>query len=157
MKTWQKVLVIGFAVYVGLALLVASVAGSWLVRAGWAGVRITTSDVGSASFAVPMAATEAALRIAGRGPVGIQLRSDLGDVSDLLPALEDLAGGLEEMPEGVLVNVHQDGDHVIIRKIGNRLRVEVNAATGEHVQIEAPDQAPRRLLRELRKVLSSRG
>lgn len=158
MKTWQKTLVIALGIYVGLALLTASIVGFWLTQAGWACVRVATSDSSPASVSVvvPMAFAEAGIKVAGHGPAGAELRANLGEVKDFLPGLEKLAEGLEEMPEGVLVNVRQDGDHVVIRKLGSKIRIEVESATGDHVQVEAPDQAPRRLIRQLRKVISDR-
>lgn len=158
MKTWQKTLVIALGVYVGLALLTASIVGFWLTHAGWACVRVTSSETTPASIAVvvPMAVAEAGIKVAGHGPAAAELRANLGEVKDLLPALEQLAEGLEEMPEGVLVNVHQNGDHVVIQKLGSKIRVEVESANGDHVRVEAPDQAPRRLIRQLRQVVSDR-
>jgi len=45
---------------------------------------------------------------------------------------------LEHAPDGVLVEVHDNGDSVLIRKEGNLLRINVDEASGETVECNLP-------------------
>jgi hypothetical protein len=154
MKTWQKVLVTAFAVYVGLALTVAAWIGLWVVRAGWTSVHIVSPDTSPVTIhvVVPMALAEAGVSIAGHTPAAVQMRADLHDVRDLLPALETLARGLEEIPDGVLVDVRQGADHVVVRKVSGYFCIDVGSADGDRVRVQAPDQSLRRVLERLRRI-----
>jgi len=159
MKTWHKVLVAGFAIYVGLALTVAAWIGVWVARAGWASVQIATHDTAPVTIhlVLPMALAEAGVTMAGHGPAGIELRAELREVSDLLPALETLAQGLEEIPDGVLVDARQGGDHVAIRKVRGYFCIDVDSGDGDRVRVEAPDQSLRRVIERLRRVTTLDG
>ena len=45
---------------------------------------------------------------------------------------------LDHAPDGVLVEVHDGGDNVLIRKEGNVLRITVDEASGETVECNLP-------------------
>ena len=48
---------------------------------------------------------------------------------------------LDRAPDGVLVEVHNDGDSVLIEKVGKVLRIDIENQTGESVQCRLPIQS----------------
>lgn len=159
LERWQKVLVGALAAYVGLALVIGVVLGLWVVRAGWASLTVASHDLKPARIhlVVPIALAEAGLSIAGRSPAGVSLRADLRDYDDVLPALEALGEGLEEMPDCELVKVRQGAESIVVRKVHGRMQVEVEADEGDQVRVEAPARSVRRIVRRLERIVQVDG
>ena len=93
---------------------------------------------------VPLAAARLALRFAPLEAREVELPAE---AARFLPAAATIIDALAKVPDAVLVDVEDGGDHVIVRKIKDRLEVSVRERAGaEDVHVSLPLVAARRAL-----------
>jgi len=70
------------------------------------------------------------------------------DLRPLLPVLDAAIPALEDCPDGVLVEVVDHGEHVVIAKRGGSIVIDVNDA-GETVHVSVPLRAAQQSIHEI--------
>jgi hypothetical protein len=90
-------------------------------------------DHGHVSLRLPAALVVASAILAG-DDARDRLRAEIGAEIDLAawsPAAAELARQLETMPDAMLVEVRDGGDHVLVVKEGDDLRIRVRSPDGD--------------------------
>lgn len=103
-------------------------------------VRESGGSRGHVSLRLPAALVVAGATLAG-DDVRDRLRAEIGTEIDLAawgPAAAEIARQLETMPDATLVEVRDGGDHVLVAKEGDDLRVQVRSANGDDVDVSVP-------------------
>ena len=74
---------------------------------------------------------------------------DLREVERYLPVADEVLAALAQSPDGVLVQVDDHRDHVLIEKVGQTLRIRVDEP-GTKVSVNVPLNMVQQSLRQLR-------
>jgi hypothetical protein len=116
----------------------ALVGGAALSSEGFIHVKVHENQPGGdhISFIVPAAVVPVALRFAPRQ----HLAEASKDLQQDLPVIDAAIPALEHCPDGVLVEVVDPGEHVVIAKSGGSIVIDVNDP-GETVHISVPLRA----------------
>jgi hypothetical protein len=69
-----------------------------------------------------------------------QMHVHNGDLQQALPIIDAAVPALEDCPDGVLVEVTDPGEHVLIAKKGNAVVIDVNDP-GDEVHVSLPLRA----------------
>ena len=140
---------LAFAVVLTLGVLVsgtaAAAAYAWH-RSG--SVRVAVHEPGAdgvdLALTLPGALVNAAIELC---PLPTDLALD-PEIDALLPALEATADSLADLPDAVLVDVTDEGEHVRIAKSGREIVVSVHAREGRF-EIALPVESLRRVVSKL--------
>jgi hypothetical protein len=144
MSTKRKILV-GFVVVlvmtiVGWGLLAAAVYAS----GGVVTVKVDNRDEGIRfTVPVPSVIVSAAVATADQFVPEEEMMQIQAQIGDWGPYVEGLLEALVETPDAVLVEVFDHGEHVVVRKSGGLLKVEVNGADIS-VQVSIPARLVKR-------------
>ena len=116
----------------------ALIGGAALSSEGFIHVRIHETQPGGTNITliVPTALVPVALRFAPRQ----QLAEASRDLQQYLPVIDAAIPALEECPDGILVEVVDPGEHVVIAKSGASVVIDVNDP-GETVHVSVPLRA----------------
>jgi len=117
-------------------LLLGLVAGTGLVV-----VDVKPSDGPRIVIPVPLFLAHAALGIAPQEAIEVDV-PELGEYSDIAARL---VAELRDCPDGVLVEVDDGGDHVLIEKVGDDIAIEVTS-DHEDVSVRIPLAAASEIL-----------
>ncbi len=117
-------------------LLLALVAGTGLVV-----VDVKPSDGPRIVIPVPLFLAHAALGFAPQEAIEVDV-PELGEYSDIAARL---VSELRDCPDGVLVEVDDGGDHVLIEKVGDEIAIEVSSDR-EEVSVRIPLAAASEIL-----------
>ena len=120
---------------IGVGMLgTAIVAGAAVSSEGFVHVRVHEKQANGANFnlIVPAALIPATLHFVPKE----KLQHGSGDLRKALPIIDAAIPALEDCPDGVLVEVTDPGEHVMITKSGGSLVVDVHdAANDVHVSV----------------------
>jgi hypothetical protein len=116
----------------------ALVGGAAISSEGFIHVRVHEKQPGGTNITliVPAALVPVALRFVPRE----HLADASKDVQQYLPMIDAGIPALEECPDGVLVEVLDPGEHVVIAKSGGSVVIDVNDP-GETVHVSVPLRA----------------
>jgi hypothetical protein len=70
-----------------------------------------------------------------------ELNRDLGEAREHLQVAGQVLKALEEAEDGEYVRVEDDGEQVLIEKVGGTLKVRVHGRSGEDVKVNVPLEA----------------
>ncbi len=104
-----------------------------LLSATWVVVDVRTADGPRIIVPVPLAVVRAALAFAPDDAKHVEL-PDFDEYADVAGEILD---ELIDAPDGVLVEVHDGGDHVLIAKVGDEIEISVDG-DDEEVSIRLP-------------------
>jgi hypothetical protein len=140
---------LALAIVVCLAVLVCGTAGATAYAWHASGrVRVTVHedrpDGVNLNISVPGALVNAAIALC---PVPTDLQVD-ERLAGMLPALRGVADRLASMPDAVIVDVNDHGEHVRIAKSGRELVIKV-ISSDERVEIAVPIESVRKLVSKL--------
>lgn len=124
---------------IGVGMLgTALVAGAALSSEGFVHVKVHEKQANGTNFnlIVPAAMIPATLHFVPKE----RLQHGSGDLQKALPIIDAAIPALEDCPDGVLVEVTDPGEHVLITKSGGSLLVDVNDP-GEEVHVSVPLRA----------------
>lgn len=96
-------------------------------------VNVDTDDV-RVVVPVPLSLVQVALAFAPDDAKYVRIP----EIAEYLPAFDRIVEELRAMPDALLVEVQDDGDHVKIFKRGDVLRVEVDEGHDEMVRVSLP-------------------
>ncbi len=94
---------------------------------------------------VPLALAQVALAFAPSEARHVEI--DDPEAGRWLGVAAGLTDDLRELPDFTLVEVHDGGEHVLVRKEGDALRVEVDGPCGEQVRCRLPLRTAQKVLR----------
>ena len=115
----------------------ALVGGAALSSEGFIHVRVHETQPGpNITLIVPAALVPVALRFAPRQHLAEASR----DLQQYLPVIDAAIPALEECPDGILVEVLDPGEHVVVAKSGGSVVIDVNDP-GETVHVSVPLRA----------------
>ncbi len=116
----------------------ALVGGAALSSEGFIHVRVHETQPGGTNITliVPAALVPVALRFAPRQHLAEASR----DLQQYLPVIDAAIPALEECPDGILVEVLDPGEHVVVAKSGGSVVIDVNDP-GETVHVSVPLRA----------------
>jgi hypothetical protein len=122
------------------------VAGAALSSEGFIHVRVQEKHPNGThiNLIVPAAAVPIALHFAPRE----HLADASGDVKRYLPIIDAAIPALEQSPDGVLVEVVDRDDHVVITKSGGSLVIDVNDHD-DNVHVSVPLRAAQSAVHEI--------
>lgn len=124
---------------IGVGMLgTALVAGAALSSEGFVHVKVHEKQANGTNFnlIVPAAMIPATLHFVPKE----RLQHGSGDLQKALPIIDAAIPALADCPDGVLVEVTDPGEHVLITKSGGSLLVDVNDP-GEEVHVSVPLRA----------------
>lgn len=124
---------------IGVGMLgTAIVAGAAVSSEGFVHVRVHEKQANGTNFnlIVPAALIPATLHFVPKE----KLQHGSGDLQKALPIIDAAIPALEDSPDGVLVEVTDPGEHVLITKSGGSLVIDVNDP-GEEVHVSVPLRA----------------
>jgi hypothetical protein len=124
----------------------ALVGGAALSSEGFIYVKVHEHQPGGTNInvLVPAALVPATLRFVPNHDLAQASR----DLRPYLPAIDAAIPALADCPDGVLVEVVDPGEHVLVRKSGGSIVVDVKDA-GETVHVSVPLRAARSAIREI--------
>jgi hypothetical protein len=124
----------------------ALVGGAAISSEGFIHVRVHEKQPGGTNITliVPAALVPVALRFVPRE----HLADASKDVQHYLPMIDAAIPALEECPDGVLVEVLDPGEHVVIAKSGGSVVIDVNDP-GETVHVSVPLRAAHSSIRQI--------
>jgi hypothetical protein len=128
-----------FLAKLGVGVLgTAVVAGAALSSEGFIHVKVQEKQANGThiNLFVPAAVVPIALHFAPRE----RLADASGDLKQCLPIIDAAIPALAEAPDGVLVEVRDHDDHVLITKTGGSLVIDVNDP-GDTVHVSVPLRA----------------
>jgi hypothetical protein len=123
-------------------VLLAMVAGTGLVV-----VDVKPSDGPHLVLPIPLLLAETAARLAPNASAHMQIDRHLDQVRRFLPAAEEALDALAQSPDGNLVEVDDNDEHVRIGKRGDVLEVRVEGPR-ENVSVNVPIEVAREAVRQ---------
>lgn len=136
-----------FLAKVGIGVLgTAAVAGAALSSEGFIHIKVHEKqpDGTNVSLVVPAAIVPVALHFVPRE----HLNGAPKELEEILPVIDAAIPALENSPDGVLVDVVDRTDHVLITKSGRSVVIDVND-TGETVHVSVPLRAAQSALHQI--------
>jgi len=124
---------------IGIGVLATAVAGSAALSSeGFIHVRVHEKQPGghNINVIVPAAVVQVALHFVPRQ----SLAGPTENLQQYLPVVDAAVPALEDCPDGVLVEVVDPAEHVLITKSGGSVIIDVNDA-GETVHVSVPLRA----------------
>jgi hypothetical protein len=124
----------------------AMVAGAALSSEGFIGVRVHEkgADGTNINLLVPAAAATTALHFVSSQELAEASR----DIRPYLPVIDAAIPALRESPDGVLVEVRDETEHVLVQKIGGSLVVDVNDSD-DVVHVSVPLRAAQSAIHQI--------
>jgi hypothetical protein len=128
------------------ALGTVVVAGAALSSEGFIHVRVHEKQPGGTSLnlIVPAAVVPIAMHFVPHQDLDLAPR----ELQEYLPVIDAAIPALEDSPDGVLVEVIDSGEHVVIAKSGSSVVIDVNDS-GETVHVSVPLSAAQSSLHEI--------
>jgi hypothetical protein len=122
------------------------VAGAAISSEGFIHVKVHEKHPGgtNVNLFVPAAVVPIALHFAPRRDMGEASEQ----IQDALPIVDAAVPALERCPDGVLVEVSEPGEHVLVTKSGGSLVIDVNDAD-DVVHVSVPLQAARSAVHQI--------
>ena len=136
-----------FLAKLGIGVLgTAVVAGAAISSEGFIHVRVHEKHPGGANFAVivPAAVVPVALHFIPKK----HFEQAPQDLQEALPIVDAAVPELEKCPDGVLVEVRDPGEHVLIAKSGGSIVIDVNDHE-DTVHVSVPLRAVRSSLHQI--------
>ena len=124
---------------IGVGLLgTAVVTGAALSSEGFIHVKVHEKHAGgtNVNLVIPAALLPTALHFIPKE----QMHVNNGDLQQALPIIDAAVPALEDCPDGVLVEVKDPGEHVLITKSGSSVLIDVNDP-GDEVHVSVPLRA----------------
>jgi hypothetical protein len=118
-------------------LLLGLVASTGLVV-----VDVKTSDGPRIVVPVPLFLAHAALGFAPEEATEVEV-PELGEYSEIAGRL---VAEIRDCPDGILVEVDDGGDHVLIEKVGDEMVIDVSSSDDEEVSVRVPLAAAAEIL-----------
>jgi hypothetical protein len=124
----------------------AMVAGAALSSEGFIGVRVheKSADGTNINLIVPAAVATTALHFVSSQDLAEASR----DIRPYLPVIDAAIPALRDSPDGVLVEVRDATDHVLVQKIGGSLVVDVNDSD-DVVHVSVPLRAAQSAIHQI--------
>lgn len=94
---------------------------------------------------VPMLLLDLAIFAAPRLMPEDALDEARAEIEPYLPALQEFAGALEDCPDGILVQVEGEDEHVLISKEGRNFKIHVESADAD-IDVSVPTRVLSRTL-----------
>ena len=140
---------LAFAIVLTIGVLVTGTAGAAAYAWHRSGsVRLAVHEPGDdgldLALTLPGAIVNAAIELC---PLPTDLALD-PRLDALLPALRATADRLADLPDAVLVDVRDDGEHVRVEKVGREIVVSVHARDGRF-EVALPVESLRRIVTKL--------
>lgn len=123
-------------IFVGLSAAIAGLVAGGLMLLLHAGVATVWVEGPDATFfvPVPIAAVDVALHFVPEE----DLRDARKELERYRPVIVAALGELSRCPDATLVEVESDEDYVLVRKVGDDLKIKVRTGDGERIDVAVP-------------------